>query len=82
MLLIALAISFSLSTEHVDYCHRWATADIQAVAECEVLSFSVAVVETAIEHRLPLPLNTRDAFANAPIANRPRELVCTMSSGN
>ncbi len=82
MLLIALAISFSLSTEHVDYCHRWATADIQAVAQCEVLTFTVVNWESQLIHVAPLPLKTRGAFANAPTSNRPRELVCTMSSGN
>lgn len=82
MLLIALAISFSLSTEHVDYCHRWATSDVQVMAECEALSFSVVTWESQVTYVAHLPLKTRDAYVNAPTSNRPRELVCIASSGN
>jgi hypothetical protein len=83
MLLIALAISLSFSSEHVDYCHRWATSDIQAVAQSEVLTFVfLRAVEAPLFGVMPLPAHTRAAYATAPMTNRPRELVCTMSSGN
>jgi hypothetical protein len=73
-LLIALAFAASSYVIQSDYCHRWATADIQAVERCEVLTF---VFLRAVGARsfgvTSLPVHTRAAYATAPIARLPRD---------
>jgi len=82
-LLVALAFAAGSYVIQSDYCHRWATADIQAVAQCEVTAHvpvqAVGVFSGVV---IPLPSKTRDAFVTPPTSNRPRESVCTKSSGN
>ena len=80
-LLIALAFAASSYVIQTDYCHRWATADIQAVAQCEAFTVVfVRAVEALSLGVMPLPAQTRAAYATAPIARLPRDRLSTCDS--
>jgi hypothetical protein len=73
-LLIALAFAASSYVIQSDYCHRWATSDIQAVAQCEAFTFVfVRAVEALSFGVMPLPVHTRAAYVTTPIARLPRD---------
>jgi len=75
-ILIALAVTVSTYIVQTDYCHRWATSEIQAVAiSCVESLFAAVKVELTFACVIPVTAALSGGVAVSVNLRRPRDYL-------